>query len=136
MTDEFSESERKQLAAVTGAMIPADAKQRMPAANDPLILADIEKSIGRHLRLVREALKSYRTEQDINAWYKSGGSAAAALGRLVIAAYYRDDRVLVAIGHEARSPFPKGYEIDQGDWSLLDKVRARARLWRDDRDGA
>jgi hypothetical protein len=134
MSDGLSESERQQLAAVTGAMIPADAERRMPAANDPLILADIEKSIGRDLRLVHEALKSYHAGQDINAWYKSGGSAAAALGRLVTAAYYRDDRVLVAIGHEARSPFPKGYEIDQGDWSLLDKVRARPPFWRDDRE--
>ena len=55
------------------------------------------------------------------------------LGRLVLGAYYRDDRVLVALGLEARAPFPKGYALEQGDWSLLDRVRGRPPLWRDDR---
>jgi hypothetical protein len=137
MTDSLSAAEQKQLAELAGAMIPADAALRMPAANDPAILADIGKSIGRDLPLIREALKSYRTGQesgqDVNAWYKAGGRAATALGRLVTSVYYRDDRVLIAIGHEARAPFPKGYTIEQGDWSLLDTVRAKAPLWRDDR---
>ncbi len=48
-------------------------------------------------------------------------------------AYYRDDRVLLALGLEARAPFPKGYTLEQGDWSLLDAVRHRPPLWRDDR---
>jgi hypothetical protein len=135
MTDGLSDSERKQLADIVGAMIPAEARFKMPAAGDPLILADIEKSIGHDLPLIREALQGYRPGQDINDWYRSGGRAAATLGRLVTSAYYRDDRVLVAIGHEARSPFPKGYEVEQGDWSLLDKVRERPQLWRDDRKG-
>ena len=34
---------------------------------------------------------------------------------------------------EARAPFPKGYDLEQGDWSLLDAVRQRAPFWRDDR---
>ena len=28
------------------------------------------------------------------------------------------------------APFPKGYALEQGDWSLLDPVRARGRIWR------
>jgi hypothetical protein len=32
---------------------------------------------------------------------------------------------------DARAPFPKGYDLEQGDWSLLDPVRARPRLYRD-----
>ena len=58
------------------------------------------------------------------------------LGRVILGAYYRDDRVLLAIGHEARAPFPKGYDVEQGDWSLLDPVRRRAQFWRDDRTAA
>ena len=61
---------------------------------------------------------------------RSAGAPAAALGRLILSAYYRDDRVLLALGHEARAPFPKGYDVEQGDWSLLDPVRARPRMYR------
>jgi hypothetical protein len=53
------------------------------------------------------------------------------LQRLVLHCYYRDDRVMISLGMEARPPFPKGYEVEQGDWSLLDPVRAMPKLWRD-----
>lgn len=140
-------AERRVLSAIAGTMVPADAALGVPGADDPAILADIEKSIGRDLRLIREALAAIgrkadgafagldqdRREALINGWYKSGGAAAVMLGRLVLGAYYRDDRVLLALGLEARAPFPKGYVLEQGDWSLLDPVRGRAPLWRDDR---
>ena len=62
-------------------------------------------------------------------------SASAMLhtGRVILGAYYRDDRVLLALRQEARAPFPQGYTLEQGDWSLLDAVRHRPPLWRDDR---
>ena len=59
----------------------------------------------------------------INDYYNSGGAAAVTLGRVIVGAYYRDDRVLLSLGVEARAPFPKGYALEQGDWSLLDAVR-------------
>jgi hypothetical protein len=55
----------------------------------------------------------------------TGGAAAAALVRVVLQWYYRDDRVLRSLGHELRAPFPKGYTLEQGDWSLLDPVKVR-----------
>ena len=54
-----------------------------------------------------------------------------ALGRAVLQCYYRDDRVIAALGLEARAPFPRGYELPQGDFSLVEAVRGRARMWRD-----
>ncbi len=74
-----------------------------------------------------------RREALINDYYAGGGAPAAALGRVILSAYYRDDRVLLALGLEARAPFPKGYALEQGDWSLLDAVRRRPPFWRDDR---
>ena len=44
--------------------------------------------------------------------------------------YYRDDRVMASIGIEIRPPFPEGYEVEAGDLSLLDPVRARGPIWR------
>ena len=135
--------ERRELARLAALMIPADAALGMPAADDPAILADLVRTLGRDLALVREAVATLAPrlagldleagERLINDWTARGGAAAAALGRVVAAAYYRDDRVLAAIGHEPRAPFPKGYEVEAGDWSLLDPVRRRAPFWRDDR---
>jgi hypothetical protein len=49
---------------------------------------------------------------------------------VVLQCYYRDDRVMRALGQEPRSPFPKGHVVEQGDWSLLDPVKNRAPFWR------
>ena len=57
------------------------------------------------------------------------GSARAAGPEVGVS----DDRVLLALRQEARAPFPKGYTLEQGDWSLLDAVRKQPPLWRDDR---
>jgi hypothetical protein len=141
---ELSAAECRDLGEVAGTMVPADAALGMPGADDPAILADITKSIGRDLPLVREALAAIkaqgfvdlgrdRREALINDWYAAGGAPAVALGRAILSAYYRDDRVLRAIGHEARAPFPGGYEVEQGDWSLLEVVKKRPAFWRDDR---
>ncbi len=143
----LSDAEIRDLGEVAGTMIPEDPVSGMPGANDPAILDDIVNSVGRDLVLVREALAAITAKSGgafadkdrdsrealINDWYASGGASAAALGRVILGAYYRDDRVLLALGHEARSPFPKGYVLEQGDWSLLDVVRKRPSFWRDDR---
>src|SRR5262245_36668163 len=111
----LSISERADLATLAGTMIPQDPALGMPGADDPAIQADIAQTIGRDLPLVRQALAALaaksasglaqldrdRREALVNDWYKAGGAAAAALGRVILAAYYRDDRVLVALGHEA-----------------------------------
>jgi len=140
-------AELRDLSDIAGTMIPPCADSGMPGADDPAILADIARSVGRDLPLVRAALAAIaaksagafavldrdRREALINDYYAGGGAPAAALGRVVLAAYYRDDRVLLALGLEARAPFPKGHELEQGDWSLLDAVRNRPPFWRDDR---
>ena len=144
----LSPAEGHALGVLAGTMIAASDEPVMPGADDPAILADIVRSIGRDLPLIRVALAEIdkraggafaaldreRREALINEWYAAGGAAAAALGRVVLSAYYRDDRVLRALGHEARAPFPQGHVVEQGDWGLLDPVKRRAAFWRDDRD--
>lgn len=143
----LSAAEIRHLGDVAGTMVPECAELGMPGADDPAILADIVRSLGRDLRLVREAVAAIvarsggafaamdrdKREALISEQYATGGAAAATLGRVILGAYYRDDRVLLALGLEARAPFPKGYVLEQGDWSLLDVVRGRPPLWRDDR---
>jgi len=62
---------------------------------------------------------------------EAGGEALMGVSRIIVQCYYRDDRVMQSLGLEARPPFPKGFEVEQGDWSLLDPVRARPRLYRE-----
>jgi hypothetical protein len=115
--DSLSEAEIGTLREIAGTMVPADAELGVPGADDPTILADIVKSVGRDLPLVRKALADIagegfaaldrdKREALINDIYKSGGAPVMALGRVILAAYYRDDRVLFALKHEAREPFP------------------------------
>lgn len=61
--------------------------------------------------------------------FRPGG--LSVVEAVVSRAYYRDERVLRSIGVEPRPPFPGGYPMEQGDWSLLDPVRQRPAMYRD-----
>ena len=64
------------------------------------------------------------------AFRETGGAPLAALVRVVLLCYYRDDRVMGSLGLEPRPPFPRGHVVEQGDWSLLDLVRKRVPMYR------
>jgi hypothetical protein len=118
---------------------------RVPGADDPAIFADIVRSLGRDREDVRKGLAVLRemaggdfaaigeakAESTAMALLQRHGPEIIALGRAVLQCYYRDDRVLMSLGLEARAPFPKGHSVEQGDWSLLDAVRDRPPMWRD-----
>ena len=70
-------------------------------------------------------LDTAKREVIANEFRATGGAAAATLVRVVLQCYYRDERVLRSLGLEPRAPFPKGYTLNEGDWALLDPVRAR-----------
>ena len=136
----LSHQESSDLRRVASLMVPASAEYNVPGADDPKIFADIEKSIGRDMGEIREALAALTgiAEMDgakamavAETFRSKGGAPVAAVERCVLQCYYRDDRVVISLGLEARPPFPKGYTLEQGDWSLLDPVRARKKMWRD-----
>jgi hypothetical protein len=76
-----------------------------------------------------------KAEATVMALLSRDDPALVALGRAVLQCYYRDDRVLRSLNIEPVAPFPKGRLLEQGDWSLLDAVRLRPQMWRDDREG-
>ena len=53
------------------------------------------------------------------------------LVRIIAQCYYRDDRVMKALGMELRPPFPEGFTVEEGDWTLLEPVRRRGKLYRE-----
>ncbi len=136
----LSPSENRDLRRVAGLMVPASTEYKVPGADDPKIVADIERSIGRDMGEIHNALAALAGIADLDdaaamakaeAFRSAGGPAVAAFERCVLQCYYRDDRVVISLGLEARPPFPKGHVLEQGDWSLLDPVRKRAKMWRD-----
>lgn len=142
---ELTPTEWGDLRRLAGLMVPASAEYGMPGADDEAIFADIVRSLGRDRSAVQMALVMLReiAGGDFASLDETKGEAAimtllsrdtpvmAALGRAVLQCYYRDDRVMRALGLEPRPPFPKGRVLEQGDWSLLDAVRGRPRMWRD-----
>ena len=88
------------LGAIAATMVPEDAVSGMPGADDPAILDDIARSLGRDLPLIREALAAVAAKSGgafaaldrdgrealINDWYAGGGAPAVALGRVIVGA--------------------------------------------------
>jgi hypothetical protein len=142
---DLTPAESRNLRCIAGMMIPASAEFAVPGADDVVIMADIVGTMGRDTAHVREALGALATlaggpvadldatrrDAVVLAFRERGGPAAATLSRVILQCYYRDDRVVRSLGLEPRPPFPKGHVLEQGDWSLLDPVRQRAKLWRD-----
>lgn len=140
----LSPADLRDLEAFAGFMIPASTKYGVPGADDPAIFADIARSLERDTADVAAALARLaaiggRPFADLDAekrratadtFRAEGGLALTALIRVILLCYYRDDRVMRALGQEPRPPFPKGHVVEQGDWSLLDPVRQRAPFWR------
>ena len=135
------------LRRLAGVLIPPDAALAMPGADDPDILADLLATLGRDQARVQAALGALlaagfaaaapaEAETLARSRMATAGPEAGTLGRVILQCYYRDPRVLRALGQDPRPPFPGGHVLEQGDWSLLDPVRARDPFWRDDRAGA
>ena len=142
---ELTPAEWQDLRRLTGFMVPASGEYGVPGADDPVIFADIVRSLDRDRDAVRAALVMLReiAGGDFAGLDEAKAEAAAimllgcngpvtiALGHAVLQCYYRDDRVMRALGLEPRPPYPKGHVLEQGDWTLLDVVRGRPRMWRD-----
>jgi hypothetical protein len=139
----LTEAQVADFRALAGMIVPASAQYRVPGADDPVIFADIVKSIGRdHGAIVAALARAAEVAGGAVAGLDAAGQArvtaalqgeAGAVGvlvRQVLLCYYRDDRVMVSLGLEPRAPFPKGHVLEQGDWSLLDQVKARKPFWR------
>lgn len=138
-------AEAECLRLLAGHMIPASEAHGVPGADDPAILADMMTAIGRD----RDALKAIlalvdkaaggrladltrEAQAELLARMRADDAAQFAVVEAIVSrAYYRDDRVLASLGVEPRPPFPKGFEVEQVDLSLLEPVRRRGPIYRD-----
>ena len=135
----LTQAQRDDLRTIAAMIIPASDEYKVPGADDAAIQADMLDTLGRDTVPVAQALDHLarlagqplaaldvaKRDAVIAEFRASGGAPAATLVRVVLQCYYRDDRVLRSLGIELRAPFPKGHVLPDGDWSLLDPVKAR-----------
>jgi hypothetical protein len=138
----FTDHQARALRALVSRLVPASAAFRVPGADDEAIFADILGALAPDAAATTALLDALDRETggDFAALNMAARDAAyqrqaadpgfAAVLAATMLCYYRDDRVMVSLGLEPRPPFPKGFEVEEGDWSLLDPVRARPQLWR------
>jgi hypothetical protein len=137
------------LTAILDCLIPADPARGLPAAGALGLASYVTEKLGEALLSLqpgfealdaeaqqragrpfaelepREASEVLRTQAD-----RDPGFLAALLFH-TYAGYYQNPAVLEALGMEGRPPHPKGYELEAGDLTLLDPVRARPALYRE-----
>ena len=135
----LTQAQRDDLRTIAAMIIPESAEYRVPGADDTRIQADILATLGRDTKMMATALDHIarlagkplaaldegKREAVVTEFRSRGGAPAATLARVILQCYYRDDRVLRSLGIELRAPFPKGHVLPDGDWSILDPVKAR-----------
>jgi hypothetical protein len=147
---QFSTEEKRLFRRILGAMIPALPDEGLPGADDEEIFGRLlEKAAGREERLRADLDDLVAGEGGVNQllslessdfadwfegctsrWPEESHPFFRRLAPLLAQAYYEDSRVQQAHGRRPGAPFPEGYVVIQGDWSLLDKVRGRSPLYR------
>ena len=140
----YSSQEVDVLRRLFDKIIPASADKRFPSAADPQVFEDFLASSERFRELISKAILLLQefsgsdycqlSEVDVDRvteqFYANRTGAVTTLLSLLTQCYYRDDRVLDAIGLEPRAPYPGGFEVENGDWGLLEPVESRGPIYR------
>ena len=146
---EFSSEEERALSCILDEIIPPSDDGKLPGAGEiglsrtialraPELRPAIVQWISALDELARQrgarCFAELPREARVEVLNEHEGSGSGLLRGLIFHAYveyYQDGRVAIALGLEARPPFPLGYELEAGDLSLLDRVRRRPKLFRE-----
>ncbi len=142
---DFSDAERETLRAIAGHIIPADTGLSLPGADDASIFADIVRTARRDQAVLRRAVVAVDAlaprrlnvlppdeQLTVLTRFRTLHPDLARACEVVTArCYYRDARVMRAIGMEVRPPFPVGFDVEPGGLELLEPVRQRGKIYRD-----
>lgn len=144
--ENLTEEEMQTLTVILNQIIPPSEDGIMPGASDVGFFAYLENE--KLIQWIREGLFEIVEEARNN--YNQDFSALDGAEQIkfiemmrrkffqfftrfttyVIQCYYQDDRVLAAIGLDARPPFPEGYIMEEGDLTLLEAVYLREKMYR------
>jgi hypothetical protein len=135
----YTEDQRALLNRLCDLMIPAGEDR--PSAADPELFKDILSRLSPHESVLKPALailamltleKLAASEQVtlINQYREAYPAFFQIFESQVIQVYYANSVVLTSLGVNAPSPYPRGYDVEETDWSLLDPVRGREPFYR------
>ena len=145
----LSDDEIRDLNLLVEMIIPESDEYGLPGAGDEQIFQDILAATEPYRSTISVALKALNTivlktgqsgfvdlpiaqqEQAIVAFREQRASDCELLEALTVQCYYRDERVKRSLDMDIRPPFPGGFELEQGDWSLLDHVKTSTPFFRD-----
>ncbi len=142
MSHEYSDEQVRILRILVEMIIPASEAHGLPGAGDDAIFNDILLTAQRQHGAVSGALNDLHSldslgnldeqarEDVVAAFRQTHVKAADTIAAITVQCYYRDDRVMRSLAMETRPPFPQGFEIAEGDWSLLEPVRGRPAIYR------
>jgi hypothetical protein len=138
----------RALAALLDTLIPPSPDGTLPGAGELGLAAIIEEAAPGFAAAAAEGLSELERRAaargaegfaDLDLADRSAllaeyaSDAPAFLPPLIFRAYahyYQHPAVVTGLGLEARPPHPLGYELEAGDLSGLDAVRARRPLYR------
>tara|TARA_B100001964_G_C13932887_1_gene465381 strand:- start:210 stop:686 length:477 start_codon:yes stop_codon:yes gene_type:complete len=144
----FTNEETRTFLALVDMIIPASDEYTMPDASDTTIFNSIIANSAKNHQQILEALSALETlaqkresasfadllvdqrERIVKIFRETYPAEASMIENLTSQCYYQDDRIMISLGMEPRPPHPKGFTVEQGDWSLLEPVRKREKFYR------
>ena len=149
-SDGLNTKDQTTLSVLLSALLPGSEKLGVPPGNNAAVLEDIQATIRiSALEMISDGLDELRKlaleqlarefdslsnplrVQLFELMRSTNGAFYGTLSSVIVQCYYRNDQVMESLGMEPRPPYPKGHEVPQGDFNLLDPVRARGKIWRD-----
>jgi hypothetical protein len=145
---QLTDDQKRLLAAVLDEIIPQSADGQLPGAGELGLAGRIDQALLESPELRPVVAQGLEAVEALAVGRDAAGFSALSpadrkelleevsttqpglLPSLVFhtyVAYYQEPRVLEALGFEARPPYPKGYEVEDTDFTLLDPVRQRSR---------
>lgn len=144
----FDEAERATLDALMDLLIPASADGRMPAARTLRLYNSVASMRARERNILGEGLAEVdrravsefgvpfakldaaRAKALVDAMRKGGAAFVQTFVAQTVGRYVSHPAVMPLLGLEARPLWPQGNVVAEGDWSLLDVVRQREKIYR------
>ncbi len=147
ISENLDKEQNRTLTSLLNLIIPASEDGKMPGVFDIGFIDYINNE--NQLSLIQEGL--IRIIDETNNQYCQEFSALSVAEQLtivnvlkrklfrfftdlttqVVQYYYQHDDILNAIGLDARPPFPKGYDVEEGDILLLEPVFLRGKIYLD-----
>ena len=144
----FNPAHVQMLRWLAGLLIPASSEYGVPGADDERMFNEILIAARRQADVLKNGLDGVESlaqdemgqpfieleaEKAVTLVERVRETDPAFVGAFVTATlevYYRQPEVMQSLKMDVRPPFPSGYDVPDGDWSILEPVRARGEIWR------